>query len=114
MVYCMAYKVNPWSQQSFRLANPEDKNEELNSLSIIPNPFSYSFSIRSSGINDATEYTLILNTILGKQILHFKGTIDYLNKELQESLLVNQPSGIYLLTLRDVENRKYQFKLIKN
>lgn len=115
--YCIAYKTSPWNFQSFKPGNNQknnDSEDNLVSISILPNPFNSFFTIHSNLSNNEDEYTLNLNTILGKQILNLKGTIAHLNSELQKSALSNQPSGIYLLTIKDSNNKIYQFKLIKN
>ncbi|HRP89506.1 MAG TPA: T9SS type A sorting domain-containing protein [Edaphocola sp.] len=115
--YCMAIKTNPWALQSFKPGNNQQndaKEDDLTSISIIPNPFTVSFNIHTNEIEYKNNYSLELHTILGKQILSLRGNIQFLNQELRNSSLSKIPSGIYLLTIKDATNKIYQFKLIKN
>lgn len=86
-------------------------NSSNKGLQVYPNPVNKNSSVTIELANASGVYTATVFTITGNIVLQVKGTIDEINKAVNNNL--NQLSaGIYLLQLSN-ETSKYQAKLIR-
>jgi hypothetical protein len=82
-------------------------------ISVYPNPFSNSFYVDCSDMQDSQTLEIIVTDLLGKTVYHETGIDVFYASKKQVDLAGNQP-GIYLVNIRDENKIVANHKIIKN